>query len=72
MGCFCFLCTSRLLKLGDFAEYFSPCHSLLPVSMSLPINHLSLLGAKNFELQNPSFKTNLNDRPTYGDIFTSV
>ena len=37
---FCFLCSSRLLKLGDFAEYFSPCHSLLPVSMSLPINEL--------------------------------
>ena len=31
-----------------------------------------VLGAKNFELQNPSFKTNLNDRPTYGDIFTNV
>ena len=24
MVCFCFLCTSRLLKLGNLAEYFSP------------------------------------------------
>ena len=29
-----------------------------------------VLGAKNFELQNSSFKTNLNDRPKYGDIFS--
>ena len=34
--------------------------------------HQLVLGAKNFKLQNPSFKTNLNDRPTYGDIFTNV
>ena len=40
MVCFCFLCTSRLLKLGDFAEYLSKIPYLLPVLMSLPINHL--------------------------------
>ena len=39
-GLFLFLCTSRLLKLGDFAEYLSKIPYLLPVSMSLPINHL--------------------------------
>ena len=37
---FCFPCTSRLLKLGDFAEYLSKIPYLLPVSMSLP--YLSL------------------------------
>ena len=34
------LCTSRLVKLGDFAEYLSEISYLLTVQMSLPINYL--------------------------------
>ena len=43
MVCFCFLCSSRLLKLGKLAEYFSPfyrfrCH--YPLITYLKTTHL--------------------------------
>ena len=44
-----YVCTSRLVKLGDFAEYLSEISYLLLVSMSLPINHLPYLEGLKFQ-----------------------
>ena len=38
--CYCFLCTSRLVKLGDFAEYLSLSLYLLTTQMTVPFNYL--------------------------------
>ena len=63
--CYWFLCSSRLLKLGDFAEYLSLSLYLLTTQMTVPFNYLPYFELEIGMLNRPIFNTYIFNQHIY-------